>query len=199
MRKFALLLVICLIGLGLFAQQPSGQTASSQLSDQALPADAPSREQVLQLFDLMQIKKLTQTMMQTVRQQVEAMGNQIFHDTMPNPTPEQQKFMQDLMSSTITEVMGSFPIDEMLDTMVPVYQRHLTKSDLEAVIAFYSSPVGQKLLHEQPQMVQESMQAMAPIQERMIRNMMDKFQAKVLNSIEEEQKKEKKKAASGKS
>src|SRR5215469_14079814 len=199
MQKFALLFVICLAGMGLLAQQPSGQTTSSQPVNQALPADAPSREQVLQFFDLIQVKKLTETTMQAVRQQVEAMGKQIFHDEMPNPTPEQQKFMDDLMSSTITEITGSFPIDEMLDTMVPVYQRHLSKSDLEAVIAFYSSPVGQKLLREQPQMVQESMQAMAPIQQRMIRDMLDKVQARIMNSIEEERKKEKHKDSGGKS
>lgn len=190
MRKFALLVLVCLIGLGLFAQQPT---------DQALPADAPSREQVLKFFDLIQVKKLTLTTMEAVRQQAEAMGKQIFHDAMPDPTPEQQKFMDDVMSSTITEVMGSFPIDEMLDTMVPVYQHHLSKSDLEAVIAFYSSPVGQKLLREQPQMIQESMQAMAPIQQRMIKDMLDKVQARIMNSIEEQQKKEKQKATSGKS
>ena len=83
--------------------------------------------------------------------------------------------------------------------MIPVYQRHLSKSDLDSVIAFYSSPVGQKLLREQPQMIQESMQAMAPIQQRMMRDMMDKVQARVQHAIEQEQKRQKEKAAGGKS
>ncbi len=43
--------------------------------------------------------------------------------------------------------------------MIPIYQRHLTKTDLDAVISFYASPVGQKLLKEQPAMMAESMQA----------------------------------------
>ena len=200
MQRARFLLVVCLISLGLFAQQRSLQPASPQASgNQALPADAPSREDVLKLFDLMQIKKLTETTMQAVRQQAQTLGQQVFHEAIPNPTPEEQKLMDDVMSSTMAELLRSFPIDELLDTMIPVYQRHLSKSDLDAMIAFYSSPVGQKLLREQPQMIQESMQAMVPIQQRMMRDMMEKVQARVQHAIEQEQKKQREKATGGKS
>jgi uncharacterized protein len=67
------------------------------------------------------------------------------------------------------------PLDEMLDTIIPIYQRHLTRTDIEELIRFYSSPVGQKLLREQPQILQESMQAGAAIQ----RKRMDEYLAKV--------------------
>lgn len=36
----------------------------------------------------------------------------------------------------------------MTEAMVTVYQKHFTKSDVEALIGFYSSPTGQKMLRE---------------------------------------------------
>ena len=102
MQRARFVPVVCIISLGLFAQQRSLQPASSQPSgSQALPADAPTREDVLKLFDLLQIKKLTETTMQAVKQQAQTLGQQVFHESIPNPTPAEQKFMDDVMSSTI--------------------------------------------------------------------------------------------------
>jgi hypothetical protein len=47
----------------------------------------------------------------------------------------------------------------MVDAIVPIYQKHLTKADLTAITAFYSSPAGQKILAEMPAIMSESMQA----------------------------------------
>ncbi|HEY6972443.1 MAG TPA: DUF2059 domain-containing protein [Candidatus Angelobacter sp.] len=173
-----------LISLPLLAQQRADSTATQPQAQAApLPADAPSREEVLQLFDLLQIKKLTETMMQAARAQVTSMAEQTLREEMPNPTPEQQRDFDDVLKGVTDDVLSGFPLDEMLDVMVPVYQRHLSKSDLQAIVAFYSSAVGQKLLHEQPQMVQESMAAMAPIQQRMMEEMMRKIKERVERSL----------------
>jgi hypothetical protein len=50
-------------------------------------------------------------------------------------------------------------MDEMVDAIVPIYQKHVSKADLAAVTAFYSSPAGQKILKELPAIMSESMQA----------------------------------------
>jgi uncharacterized protein len=54
------------------------------------------------------------------------------------------------------------PMDEMEQALIPAYQKHFTHGDLVAMNGFYSSPVGQKVLHELPDVMQESMQAMRP-------------------------------------
>jgi hypothetical protein len=51
---------------------------------------------------------------------------------------------------------------DMFDDMIPVYQRHLSKSDVDEMIKFYSTPTGQKILREMPAMTAEGMQAMQP-------------------------------------
>jgi hypothetical protein len=50
-----------------------------------------------------------------------------------------------------------YPVSEMLDDMSGLYQRHLTRSDVDAFIAFYASPAGQHLLDAQPAIMQEYM------------------------------------------
>jgi len=67
------------------------------------------------------------------------------------------------------------PIDGMLDDMVPVYQKHLTKSDVHEMVSFYSSPTGQKILKEMPAMTTEGMQAVQP----RLRKMMDEAMEKI--------------------
>jgi hypothetical protein len=53
--------------------------------------------------------------------------------------------------------MDLYPADEMLADMTAIYQRHLSKDDVDGMIAFYSAPAGQHLLDAQPVIAQEYM------------------------------------------
>jgi hypothetical protein len=50
----------------------------------------------------------------------------------------------------------------MLSDMIPIYQRHFTKTEIDALSAFFSSPPGQKYLHEIPAVTAETMKAIYP-------------------------------------
>jgi hypothetical protein len=50
-----------------------------------------------------------------------------------------------------------------MEATVPIYQRHLNKGDIENLIAFYSTPTGEKLLRETASMATEALQSMMPI------------------------------------
>ena len=67
------------------------------------------------------------------------------------------------MNKMMDDMMAGMPMDEMMQAMVPVYQKHFTKRDVDDLIAFYSSPVGQKMLKEMPGIMAEAMQSMMPI------------------------------------
>lgn len=45
------------------------------------------------------------------------------------------------------------------ERLVPIYDQYLSHDDIKALIVFYESPLGKKLLHVMPQMSQESMMA----------------------------------------
>lgn len=59
------------------------------------------------------------------------------------------KFWQDFMS----QVDG----DDIINMTVPIYQKYLSQSDIDAINKFYNSPAGKKMIEVQPSIMQESM------------------------------------------
>jgi uncharacterized protein len=49
-------------------------------------------------------------------------------------------------------------IDDLVKLQVPVYKKYLTQGDIEEMIKFYKTPVGQKYAKSTPLIMQESMQ-----------------------------------------
>ena len=49
-------------------------------------------------------------------------------------------------------------MNELLEMIIPIYDKYYTLEDLKAVNAFYSTPAGQKILSTLPQVMQESME-----------------------------------------
>jgi hypothetical protein len=47
---------------------------------------------------------------------------------------------------------------ELLDRIIPVYDKYYSLEDIRAINAFYESPTGQKILASMPQVMQECMQ-----------------------------------------
>ena len=143
-------------------------------------AEAPAtRDDILALFNLMHVRDQVEPAMQFIAKQQRA----IIHDNLKRQTPRISP--QDLarLDQFTTDIMKDLPVDGMLDDMVPVYQRHLTKSDVEAMSAFYSSPTGQKLLREMPAMTAESMQAASP----RIQALMDKVMERARQMAQDNQ------------
>lgn len=121
--------------------------------------DAPaSREDILKLFDVMQIQEQMRQVMRQVTVQMRSMSREQMKKTNPNITAEELTKI-DARSEQLIEAI---PVADMMDDMVPVYQKHLTKADVDAMIGFYSTPTGQKILREMPAMAAEGMQALQP-------------------------------------
>lgn len=49
-------------------------------------------------------------------------------------------------------------MEDLVDMLTPVYQKHLTATDLDKMIEFYQTPVGKKYAEKTPVIMQESMQ-----------------------------------------
>lgn len=49
-------------------------------------------------------------------------------------------------------------MEDLTEMMIPVYKKHLSLQDLEEMIAFYKTPIGQKYAKATPLIMQESMQ-----------------------------------------
>ena len=75
----------------------------------------------------------------------------------------------------------STSIDDLVEILVPIYIKHLSAEDLKGVIAFYESPVGQKLAEKTPFITQESMQSAGLWGMQLGQKVMDKIEEKKKN------------------
>lgn len=77
---------------------------------------------------------------------------------------------------------AKFDMAELIQLIIPVYDKYYTTEDLKALNAFYESPVGQKVLSTLPQITQESMrigQAWGEeVGKRVEREVMEEFKEK---------------------
>ena len=195
MLRISSLLLVLLAVSPAFAQQTVAEAAAQNRAvaeAKWIAAEPPTREDVLKLFDLLQITKTLDAVINATKQQSMEIAEQMIRDRTPDATPEQKKQFMGMVEDVMRESLGTAAINEMLAATIPVYQHHLTKSDLDAMMAFYSSPVGQKILHEQPAMVQESMEASAGIQQRIARAMFQKIGERVAKMADAEKEQTKK-------
>lgn len=148
-----------------FAQQTT-QTAS----------DAPAtKEDIQKYLDVTHSREMMAKMADAMSAPMHKMLHEQYlkgKDKLPPDFEERTAKMMD-------DWMKSFPWDEMLDSMVPVYQKHFTKGDVNALIAFYSTPTGQKLLRDMPAIMQEAMERMMPL----IQKQMDAMNARMQQEV----------------
>jgi len=149
-----------------FAQAPATQPAQSSPKPAATQASVPleqqaTREQLTKLFEVMRLRQQFDDMMRAlpavVQQQVRMQMDQLTAK-MPGGqklTPEQQKALDKLMNKYMERTRTLYPADEMIADAISVYQRHMTREDADAYIAFFSSPAGQHLLDAQPVIMKE--------------------------------------------
>ena len=69
--------------------------------------------------------------------------NTMFED-MGSDDPQTQKFKDNVR------------VDEIIEQLIPLYDKHFSADELKAYITFYSSPEGQRLLQTIPVLMEES-------------------------------------------
>jgi hypothetical protein len=157
---------------------------STLLAQQPSPSDAPaSKEEVEKLFEVMQVH-------QQMRQVMDAMMKQqtvMIHETLKKRYPQTSAEKIARADKLIAETMKDMPMDAMLDDMIPIYQKHFSKTDIEAMTTFYGSPTGQKMMQEMPVLTTEAMQASYARMQKQMDAMMQRAE-QVVNEDQEKPK-----------
>ena len=156
--------------------------AASVAQQVAAAPNAPSKADIHRFLDLMQVRARMEQMMEGMKNGMKTGAEAGFKARVPDATPAQLEKV-DALANVIFQ---DFPIDEVIDAMIPIYQKHITKSDLDEIVAFYSSPVGRRLLKEQPAMMAEGMQAGQEIMLRKIPELGKRIDTKVAQLADEE-------------
>ncbi|HXW54985.1 MAG TPA: DUF2059 domain-containing protein [Candidatus Cybelea sp.] len=115
----------------------------------------PDKEKAIRHFmDLTGAARMGTNMTEMISKQVQsAMSRNL-------PADRLQKFMDDFTQKLTVRA----PANEIADAQIPIYAQHFSMDDLEGMIHFYESPVGQRMLKALPQVLEESQNTGADIE-----------------------------------
>jgi hypothetical protein len=169
MKRFLSVLATCLVLAGIGGAQ---QAASN------IPA---AKEDVERVFEVMHLRDTMKLMMDGIAKQQRQLMHEQLRKNAANLPPDFETRMDKMLEDTLKD----FPMEEMFQVMIPVYQKHLNKGDLDAMVAFYSTPTGQKLMKELPAITQEAMQAAYPLMQKQTTLMMERVQREMAQATKE--------------
>jgi hypothetical protein len=149
--------------------------------------DVSRREKVEQLFKLTHLEQTYGQIMTQVMAQTQQVTKQMFPDGAM--TDAQKKELADFNNRATALVENSISWESMKPEYVKLYADVYTEDELDGIIAFYSSPVGQAMLTKTPALLKASseiaMNRMTEIQPKM-RQLIEDFSKQV--QVQAEQK-----------
>jgi hypothetical protein len=170
---------VMMLPCAVFAQTPAAQPSTAPAAflpePSVIPADQqPTKEQLIKLFELMRVRDqlatVTKMIPALVQQQMKAQMQQMRkdHPEMALMSEEKQQAAGMVMDKFMARVFDIYTPDEMISDMAAIYQKHLSRSDVDGMIAFFSTPAGQRMVAMTPVIMQEYMpMVMQRMQERM--------------------------------
>jgi hypothetical protein len=157
-RIWWLAAVVLLYSSALFAQT-SAPAAPPQL-EPVPEMQRASMDEVRGLFDAIGSRQQIDQMMKMMQTQLsKAMEEQLRQQT-PPPSPRQVEHAQEFMK----QAMNSVNVEELLNEMAQLYQKYLTRDEIVAIRAFYTSPAGKSMIAKIPGIMAEYMQVALPRQ-----------------------------------
>ncbi len=99
----------------------------------------------------------TDTKEKLVKEMLELSGaNKMALKSMEIMVASYKKHMETVPQEFWDEFIKEANTEELVNMLAPIYAKHYTESDLKELIAFYKSPIGQKLVEKLPLISQES-------------------------------------------
>jgi uncharacterized protein len=179
-QRFLLIFVLC----GVFAGSSSAQQEVPQTAGES-PA---SKEDIERYLEVMHSRDMMMKMVDAMSKPM----HQMIHEQFAKDRDQLPADFEARMTKEIDDYLKNLPFEEMLQAMIPAYQKHLSKNDVDALVTFYSGPTGQKLIKEMPVMTAEAMQSMMPLLEKHIQAMTERVQQDITEMIQESRQAKKK-------
>jgi uncharacterized protein len=138
------------------AHQP-GQAATATRPPSSADAIDPAEEtEIRHLMEITQTAKLGDNIRVYIENQLHSvMGRAISPEELP-------KFMD----SFNAKLAAGAPTTAIVDAQVPIYAHAFSKEDIEGLITFYESPLGQRVIKALPQVSQQSEEAGMQIEQK---------------------------------
>jgi hypothetical protein len=167
-----------MLALGLALAASAAAQAPAQRSQATPPAPLPpdrqpSKEQVARLLEVMGLRQQMQDQLGNIpakiREQEDAEAKEMA-SKLPGGkplNPAQRAAIDRVMSEYLEKAFSYYSTGGILDDTAAAYQRSLSRSDVDVIVAFYSSLAGRHWRDEQSAISREIDQATAKKMERM--------------------------------
>lgn len=146
---------------------------------------------IRKLVHIMSGKQMKDMMDKMLASSLQMMESQIPADALADPETK-QAFDDYMKSLSLTEK----DLEEMLDLMIPFYDKYLDEADIAGLVRFYESPSGKNFIRVMPEMMTEMMPRIMGWQMEKLKGPMETLR-KRLEGIEQQQKKKKDAPAAG--
>ncbi len=153
--RLSLLACVSLLALAAAAQNPPPQMP--------LPPNHATEAQVRRLFSIMHVAQMQHQVMEGMVQQLPKLTTDALASRLPDMTEKDAEFVSSVVKDELKQFADPKIVALSLDAMVPVYEQNISAADMDKIIAFYSSPAGQRVLTAMPIMAQEANARMMPV------------------------------------
>jgi uncharacterized protein len=125
------------------AKTQTGSTGSTKV-------DASKEASIRQLMELTGTKSLGAQMMQA--------GMEQFRANVTESQPDNPRAKQ-FIDAFVAKFQKHFDPDSLTEKIIPIYDKYLTEEDVNGLLDYYRSPLGQRMLKALPEIARESQQA----------------------------------------
>lgn len=141
------------------AAQPKTEAPATPATKSVDPAKAAA---IRHLMDITQSSKLGDNMASYISNEVRRYLTQSMDSTT----------LPKFMDTFNAKFAASAPSKSVTDAMVPIYDRAFTKEQIDGLVQFYESPLGQHVVQVLPQVLQESQDAAAKMDQEAALNVL---------------------------
>ena len=138
--------------LVVLAHSPSVQVIAQEKSSSQAPANINSQK-AASIRELMEV-----TGAKNLGQQLIEAGMEQFRSSVLDSQPDNPRAKQ-FVEAFVVGFQKHFDANSLNERVVPIYDKYLTAEDLQGLLEYYRSPLGQRMLKVLPEVTRESQAA----------------------------------------
>lgn len=149
--------------------------------------DKASEESIRQLMEITQSRKMVEQM---YKQMDHMMQNTIKQSLQSKNVSAEAQAFTEKMQGRLWQLMKEEASWEKLEPIyIKIYAENFTQEEIDGMLAFYKSPVGQSMIRKMPVVMQSSMREMQDHMQPVIKKMTNILQEEMLALAKEAQRK----------
>jgi hypothetical protein len=149
------------------APKPQSQGAAKSTASSS-GVDPQKVARIRELMELTGAKNLGQELIQA--------GMEQFRSSVQDSQPDNPRAKQ-FVDAFVARFQKHFDSNSLNDRIIPIYDKYLTDDDLKGLIAYYHSPLGQRMLKSLPELTRESQAAGFAMGQKAAQETMDELKA----------------------